>query len=67
MSNHLNIQVCIYPRFDGGFYVSGPRGPMNRMVRVGLGIIDIRLWWVTTGGNSARAFEQQRRAGGFNQ
>ena len=46
MSNHLNIQVCIFPRFDGGFYFTGPHGRMNRFVRLALGFIDFRVWWV---------------------
>ena len=62
MSNHLNIQICLYPRFDGGFYFSGPRGPLNRMVRLSLGLIDFRLWWVTGPGNSPQAFQRQREA-----
>lgn len=45
--SHLNLQVCVYPYFDGGFYISGPHGPLNRMARIGLGVIDFRIWWVS--------------------
>jgi hypothetical protein len=44
---HLNIQVCIYPFFDGGIYINIGRGPLNRLVRVSLAVIDLRLWWTT--------------------
>lgn len=41
----LQFQLCFYPFFDGGFYVTGPHGALNRMVRVSLGVIDFRIWW----------------------
>lgn len=41
----LQFQLCFYPFFDGGFYCSGPCGPLTRMVRVSLGVVDFRIWW----------------------
>jgi hypothetical protein len=41
----LQFQLCLYPFFDGGFYLSGPYGPLNRAVRISLGVIDFRIWW----------------------
>lgn len=46
---HLNLQVTIYPLFNGGIYFNNgfriPNG-LNRWIRVGLGFIDLRVWWV---------------------
>lgn len=41
----LYFQICFYPWFDGGFYFTGPHGPMPRMMRVSVGVIDFRIWW----------------------
>ena len=48
MRSHLNLQVCIFPFFDGGFYITGPTKYM-RMVRISLGFIDFRIWWDSHG------------------
>lgn len=40
----LNIQVNIFPLFNGGLYVTVGQGSLNRMIRVGLLFIDLRLW-----------------------
>jgi hypothetical protein len=49
---HLGLQVCFYPKFDGGFYLNGPHH-RNLVFRISLGVIDFRLWWV---------FDQAQRA-----
>lgn len=41
----LQFQLCIYPFLDGGFYVNGPHGGLNRCIRIGLGVVDFRIWW----------------------
>lgn len=52
MRPNVNIQICFYPYFNGGFYLSGSFfKPMNRMMRLSLGFIDFRLWFdITEGG-----------------
>jgi hypothetical protein len=38
----LEIQICFYPFFSGGFYLTGPHGPLNRGFRTALWFIDFR-------------------------
>lgn len=40
----LEIQVRLYPFFGGGFYFTGPHGPLDRAIRTALWFIDIRIW-----------------------
>jgi hypothetical protein len=40
---NLNIQVCFYPLFNGGLYLTFSWS--MKMLRVSLGVIDFRLWW----------------------
>jgi hypothetical protein len=41
----LQFQLCIYPFFDGGFFLTIGKGPLNRMIRLGMGFADFRIWW----------------------
>lgn len=41
----LSIQISFFPLLNGGFYFTGPHGPLNRLIRVGFGIGDIRIMW----------------------
>ena len=43
MKPYLNLQLCIYPWCDGGFYYSLNRRAL--MFRFALGFIDFRIWW----------------------
>lgn len=40
----LQFQLCIYPFFDGGFYLTIGHGQLNRMIRLGIGVADFRIW-----------------------
>ncbi len=65
MRSNLNFQVCIFPFFDGGFYVTGPTKFM-RMVRISLGFIDFRIWWDSHGTVAAGPFDAyEKRPGPF--
>ncbi len=44
MTPCFSIQICFYPRFNGGFYITGP-GKYMTQARMALGFVDIRLWW----------------------
>lgn len=44
MNPCFSIQICLFPRFNGGFYVTGPSEHMLA-VRIAIGFMDIRFWW----------------------
>jgi hypothetical protein len=49
MKPNLNLQLCIYPHLDAGWYANASR--LMLMVRVGFGIADFGIWY----DNPARA------------
>ena len=42
----LNVQINIYPLFNGGFYLTVCKDPLNMMIRLAIGLADFRLWWL---------------------
>jgi hypothetical protein len=55
----LEIQICLFPFFSGGFYFTGPSGPLNRSFRTALFFIDLRIRLELPGDYDQCAFQPQ--------